>query len=71
MSTRYITRQGDTIDLICNKQYGKTSGVVEIVIEANRGIEDQPEVLPPGVEILLPDIPVSVSSTAGTVRLWD
>lgn len=32
---RYITKDGDMLDAICWRHYGRTRGVVEQVLEAN------------------------------------
>lgn len=70
MSATYTTRDGDTIDSICWAYYGATSGIVEQVVEVNRFIEDQPEVLEAGIKITLPDLTLPTKGKA-TVRLWD
>lgn len=33
--------QGDTLDLLCQRHYGTTQGVTEIVLAANPGIAEQ------------------------------
>lgn len=66
---RYVTNAGDMLDHICWRHYnGTQSGAVEAVLAANRGLADQPPVLPPGLSIMLPDLP-AVKTTA-TVSLW-
>ncbi|MBK1868243.1 tail protein X [Aestuariivirga sp. YIM B02566] len=69
MAVIYRTKQGDMIDLICFRHYGRSSGAVEVVLEANRDLSQQPAVLPLGIEITLPDI--SPIPTPQPVRLWD
>ena len=71
MATTYRTREGDVIDLICHLHYGHTrDGVVECVLDNNRGLASRPPVLPAGVMITLPDPPALVTTQA-LVKLWD
>lgn len=68
MSTKYVTREGDMLDDICRRIYGKQeAGQVEAVLEANPGLASQGFVLPSGLLIVFPDLP---AKTDGTVRLW-
>lgn len=62
-------QQGDTVDEICNRYYGRTQQVVELVYSANPGLAEYGPVLPHGCEVVLPDLPASPS--AETVNLWD
>lgn len=65
----YITRDGDTADLIAWKQYGSQSGrVVEQLLEANPGLADFGPTLPAGVAVKVPAI-TPEPITKG-VRLW-
>ncbi|MDF6786041.1 tail protein X, partial [Escherichia coli] len=48
--------QGDTVDAICHRVYGRTAGVTEAVLAANPGIADLGPVLPHGTELVMPDI---------------
>jgi len=58
------------VDLIAWRYYGRQDGqVVEQVLDANRGLADHGPVLPPGLSVLLPDIP-EPEQVQG-VRLWD
>lgn len=68
--TIYITKDGDTADYIAWKHYGTTGArVVEQLLEANSGLADYGEILPAGVEIVLPEI--SATEEAAGVKLWD
>ncbi|RRA47068.1 tail protein X, partial [Cronobacter sakazakii] len=40
--------QGDTLDAICARHYGRTEGVVETVLTANPGLAELGAVLPHG-----------------------
>lgn len=62
--------QGDTVDLICWRHYGRTAGVMEQVLEANRGLADLGPILPMGTIITLPAQPVQAGNKQ-VVQLWD
>ncbi|MEY8616217.1 tail protein X [Citrobacter amalonaticus] len=61
--------QGDTLDALCARYYGRTEGVVESVLQANPGLSELGVILPHGTSIDLPD--VETSPTAETLNLWD
>ncbi|HHU0611960.1 phage tail protein [Enterobacter hormaechei subsp. steigerwaltii] len=67
MNTR--AQQGDTLDAICARYYGRTEGVFEAVLAANPGLAELGVVLPHGTLVELPD--VQTSSVTETVNLWD
>ncbi|MBF9235598.1 tail protein X [Microvirga alba] len=70
MATTYTTREGDTVDFIAWKFYGSTENqVVEAVLAENRGLADKGALLPPGLQITLPEIQTPAKSQG--VRLWD
>jgi phage tail protein X len=61
------TTDGDMLDAICQRHYGRASGVVEQVLAANPHVLDQPPQLPSGLVLTLPAIaPESVRQP----RLW-
>lgn len=62
--------QNDTIDGICWRIYGRSSGVVEKVLEANPQLADLGVILPLGTEINLPDLDTP-QQTKQTIQLWD
>ena len=62
--------QGDTIDLICWRYYGRTAGVTETVLESNPPLAEQGPILVLGTEVVLPDIPAQQQMTK-TINLWD
>ena len=68
MSIIYITKDGDVLDQICQNYYGKTSKIVEQVIEANPHIVELEPVFEAGIKITLPDI--SGEKESETVKLW-
>ncbi|WP_448309544.1 tail protein X [Pantoea sp. PGP6] len=66
---KVYAQQGDTVDEICFRYYGRTQQVTEWVYEANTGLAEAGPVLPHGYPVELPDLPES--STGETVNLWD
>ena len=69
MVTTVRAIQGDTIDMLCWRHYGRTAGVVEQVLQTNPGLASLGPVLPHGTAVKLPDIPAQPQRT--TVQLWD
>lgn len=69
MSATVIAHQGDTVDLICFRYYGRTAGVTEQVLDANPGLAALGPVLPVGTRVTLPDVPARASTNV--VNLWD
>jgi len=65
---KYRTKDGDVVDMIAWKVYGR-EGMAVAIYEANPGLADIGPILPAGVLIDLPDAPV-VQATAPAVRLW-
>ncbi|HIC9059268.1 TPA: tail protein X [Klebsiella michiganensis] len=59
--------QGDTVDLLCQRHYGTTQGVTEIVLAANKALAGQ-LFLEAGQVVKLPEI--SATATKETVQLW-
>ncbi|MCI0508602.1 phage tail protein X [Chromohalobacter marismortui] len=70
MSRTVHARQGDTLDAICYRTYGRTAGVTERVLKANPGLAERGPVLPHGTPVTLPEI-IQQPSRAPTVQLWD
>lgn len=64
-----VTKQGDVVDRIALKAYGRTAGATEAVLAANPVLADLGAQLPAGVVLVLPDI--ETATIAPTVRLWD
>lgn len=63
-------RQGDTVDAICWRYYGRTDGTVEAVLEANDGLADLGVVLPAGTLVDLPDFD-KVQTSSTLLQLFD
>jgi phage tail protein X len=69
MSQFYVTRQFDELDAICHRYYGRTQQTVEAVLKVNQNLAELLPILPPGITILLPDLPQPETTT--TLRIWD
>ncbi|MBD3610557.1 MAG: tail protein X [Gammaproteobacteria bacterium] len=69
MSEQVLSLQGDTVDKVCHRHYGHTSGVVEQVLEANPGLAAYGPVLPVATRIIMPEAPDTTTDT--TINLWD
>ncbi|SPW71860.1 phage tail protein X [Escherichia coli] len=61
--------QGDTLDAICVRYYGRTEGVVGGRARRNPGLAELGVVLPHGTAVELPD--VQTAPVAETVNLWE
>lgn len=70
MSTQVRAMQGDTLDAICWRHYGRTASVVEQALEANPGLADLGPVLPLGTLVTLPPAPPA-SENRRIIQLWD
>ncbi|CAH0142279.1 tail protein X [Rahnella aceris] len=66
---KVTAEQGDTVDLLCWRYYGRTGSVVEHVYAANVGLAAQGAILPHGYAVELPDI--AQAAVSETVSLWD
>ena len=65
------TQQGDTVDLLCHRHLGATSGgVVERTYALNPSLADQGAVLAAGCLVTLPPAP-TLTATSPTVTLWN
>lgn len=69
MKTIYAI-QNDTVDAICWRNYGRSSGVVEAVLEQNVHIANLGPLLPMGTKIQLPEIQTQQNKTQ-SIQLWD
>lgn len=66
---KVYAHQGDTLDVICARYYGRTEGVFETVLAANPGLAESGAVLPHGTPVDLPDI--QTAPVQETMNLWD
>ena len=67
-AVRYLTRDGDMLDWICWRHYGRSDRTVEAVLAANPGLAERGPVLPAGIELTLPDIPTPAPRRI--LRIW-
>ena len=65
-----IANQGDTVDAICWRYYGRTAGVTEAVLDANPGLADLGPVIPHGTAVTLPDAAPQAEQRQ-VVNRWD
>ncbi len=70
MPSTYITKSGQTVDLVCQDFYGRTRDVTEAVLDANPGIAALGPVLPIGTVLVMPDIDTRPASRE-LVKLWE
>ncbi|CAB3758489.1 tail protein [Burkholderia sp. MSh2] len=64
------TLQGDTVDALCWRHYGRTDGTVEAVLEANTRLASLGVVLPAGTPVHLPPFD-TVTRTRPLLQLFD
>ena len=63
-------QQGDTVDAVVFRHFGRTAGLVESVLKLNPGLAAHGPVLPHGLLLTLPDrAPAAIKTN--TVKLWD
>lgn len=68
---RVMALQGDTVDLICWRIFGRTSGVVEQVLALNSGLARHGPILPMGTLIYLPPAAEPDPIQNEVVKLWE
>ena len=73
MPTQIVTTiAGDTMDLVCWRELGTTSGgVVEAALALNQNLCNTGPVLPAPIDIVLPVITSAAPAPIETVQLWD
>jgi phage tail protein X len=69
MTLSIITSDGDMLDAICKRRYGRES-VVPLVLDANPHLAKQPATLPAGLVVVLPDVPETPEVDPPEIRLW-
>lgn len=62
--------QGDTVDMICQRHYGRTAAVTEAVLDANPGLAELGPILPPGTLVELPELAPPPQNN-NLIQLWD
>lgn len=68
---RVHAMQGDTVDALCWRHLGRTTGVVEATFQANPGLASLGSVLPHGTPVDLPTLPSSAAAQRPLIQLWD
>ena len=66
---KVYAEQGDTVDSLCWRYYGRTQSVVEQVYAANVWLAAAAAIVPHGYAVELPDI--TQAAVSETVSLWD
>lgn len=61
--------EGDTVDSICFRYYGRTAGVTEQVLQHNPGLASKGPILPTGTRITLPE--ATQQPAKPQIKLWD
>lgn len=69
MTPAVIANQGETVDAICWRIYGRTAGVTEEVLNANPGLADLGPILPHGTLVQLPEVAPQAEQRQ-MVNLW-
>lgn len=62
--------QGDTVDEICQRYYGRTHAVTELVLNSNPGLAELGPILPQGTMVELPDVAPPPQNN-NMIQLWD
>lgn len=69
-TTTYTTKQGEMVDAICQRHYGRTKDVTEMVLAANPGLAAMGPVLPFATRVVLPAMQEKTRRRP-LVGLWD
>ena len=68
MQAKYITKDDDILEHLCNNYYHNRQGAMEHVLQHNRGLAKHGPVLPGGIEIIFTAMPEPVADADYT--LW-
>jgi phage tail protein X len=63
-----FAQEGDTVDLIAFRRFGRTAGTTEAILDANPGLAALGPIVPMGTKIIIP-VP-EVKDRATTQNLW-
>jgi phage tail protein X len=69
VARRVRAQQGDTVDALCWRAYGRTAGMVEQVLATNPGLADYGATLPHGTLVELPDA-APLAERKEQIQLW-
>ncbi len=70
MATTIRSIEGDTVDLLALRAYGRTAGTTEALLDANPGLAGNGIFLPVGTVAVVPDAP-ALETAPDIVNLWD
>ena len=70
MAKTITALQNDTVDAICWREYGRSSGVVELVLTTNPKLAEFGVYIPMGTQVMLPEIETP-QQIKQTINLWD
>lgn len=62
--------QGETLDALLYRIYGKTAAVTEQTLQLNPGLADQGPVLREGTPVMLPAPPEARETKTPKIQLW-
>lgn len=72
MPRTVTAQQGDTLDALCWRVLGTTTGgVVEAALGLNPALAGAGLFIAEGTAVILPDPPAANTATLQTVNLWD
>ncbi len=69
-TVEYLSRQGDTLDLIAHARYGSAAAVRNL-LAANPDLAAAGPVLEVGTKVMLPDLDAAPEQREDVVQLWD
>lgn len=64
------SRNGDMLDAVVQRFYGRTDGSIEFVLEQNPSLAQSGPVLTAGQTIHLPPLPPTTAEEQQTIKLW-
>ena len=70
-AARYVTQAGDVLDHLCWRHYGHEWETTEAVLVANPGLAEHGPILPAGIRVTLPYIPLDPTPRRERRRLFD
>lgn len=62
--------QGETLDALLYRVYGRTAGITEQVLQLNPHLADQGPVLKEGTAVVLPPPPETRETKTPKIQLW-
>jgi len=68
--TTIQSRNGDMLDAVVHRFYGRTDGTIEFVLEENPSLAQSGPVLTTGQKIHAPPLPPTAAEEQQTIKLW-